>query len=563
VGRSAGTDERGFTLIEMVIVVAIVATTVAAGFGVSLASRSFAVSAAATEFDHLLDSARTIAREVQGVTLTFAPDAYGDGTEVRVLAGGPGGALTPTTLPPLHTRATIEETESLHQTPFAFIVHLTGALGGRPGFRFGDATTAAEVGCPPSGAFHFVIRAAGGSADRYVPCRITLASTGPVALETWPGAPTAPLPTPCGGPCAPPTLPSVPASSPSCPPGYAPTNGGCAPTPPPSSGPNYHVSVSLASPTMTVGGTDALTAQATLTNPNAVPAGTPSSIPISVQQVTSAICAASPSGPQPSGSTFVLSGLSAGTCTATIQPDPSGVPGATADSAPISVAISASPVATPRPCDLVTNGKCYQRIVGETNQAFSKFVAPTVACDLADSQACQYVDVIQSIALGAPYTLQAATPPSDAAHELLFKIDKITTVLNECLPFPVIAASTPVNRPIVWPESGIGAPVDAPVGFGEPSIYLTENHVIAGPGAIFQPTLWSHSTTLSELWNAMARHLISPAYMFTFSSAGGSNDIQWFPDFPGCDAVGDPNVQANQFGNVTVVFDFEVYQATP
>ena len=93
--RRTGTGERGFTLIEMVIVVAIVATTVAAGVGLSLASRSFAVSAAATEFDHLLDSARTIAREVQGVTLTFVPDAYGDGTEVRVLAGGPGGTLTP------------------------------------------------------------------------------------------------------------------------------------------------------------------------------------------------------------------------------------------------------------------------------------------------------------------------------------------------------------------------------------------------------------------------------------------------------------------------------------
>ena len=103
------------------------------------------------------------------MTLTFVPDAYGDGTEVRVLAGGPGGTLTPTTLPPLHTRATIEETESLHQAPFAFILHVTGRLGGRPGFHFGDPTTAPELGCPPSGAFHFVIRAAGASGTLVLP----------------------------------------------------------------------------------------------------------------------------------------------------------------------------------------------------------------------------------------------------------------------------------------------------------------------------------------------------------------------------------------------------------
>ena len=180
----SGFCERGFTLIEIVIAVGIVATTVAAGVGLTLASRSFAVAAAATEFDHLLDSARTIAREVQGATLAFVPDAYGDGTEVRVLAGGASSTLTPTTLPPLHTRAVIEELESLHQAPFAFVVHVNGALGGRPGFRVSDKSASAEVGCPASGAFHFVIHAAGGSADRYVPCRVTLAANGPVTFVT-------------------------------------------------------------------------------------------------------------------------------------------------------------------------------------------------------------------------------------------------------------------------------------------------------------------------------------------------------------------------------------------
>jgi prepilin-type N-terminal cleavage/methylation domain-containing protein len=471
VDERSGARERGFTLIEIVIAVAVVAATVAAGLGLSLGSRSFAVAAAATEFDHLLDSARTIAREVQGVTLAFVPDAYGDGTEVRVLAGGPSGALTPTTLPVLHTRATIEEVEALRTPPFAFIVHVNGALGGRPGFRVNETTATAEVGCPASGAFHFVIHAAGGSADRYVPCRATLAATGPVTLSAWPAAPSAASPTPCGGSCAPATLPTAPSSSPSCPPNYTATSGGCAPT---------------------------------------------------------------------------------------ATPTPSPAP-------PIGVLASSSPTATPSPtpCDLVANGKCYRRIVDATNQGFWKFVAPEVVCDPGDPQTCRYVDAIQAIQLGPPYVLQTVTPPSDSDHELLFKINQITGILNGCLSYVVIA-NTPGNMPIVWPASGTGAPVDAPVGFGEPSLYLTENHVISGLGATLNQLLsWTQSATFVEMYEALVQHRIGNAETFTYYSANGSNYVQWFPDFPACDTAGDATVTGNQYGMVTVYFTFEIFQATP
>ena len=139
----------------------------------------------AAEFDQFLDSARTIARSLNGAVLAFTPDAYGDGTEVRLLSGGPNDEPAATTLPMLHARATIEETESLGKVPFAFVVHANGSLSGRPGYRVGDSTKN-DVGCPPSGAFHFVIKAAGGSADRYVPCRMTLANNGPATLTAWP-----------------------------------------------------------------------------------------------------------------------------------------------------------------------------------------------------------------------------------------------------------------------------------------------------------------------------------------------------------------------------------------
>jgi prepilin-type N-terminal cleavage/methylation domain-containing protein len=125
VERASAERDRGFTLIELVIAVGVIAMTAAAGIGISLASRSLAVSTAATEFDQFLDSARTMSRELQGATLVFAPDAYGDGTEVRLLASTPNGTLVATTLPDLHARAIIEETESLGNPPYAFVVHAT------------------------------------------------------------------------------------------------------------------------------------------------------------------------------------------------------------------------------------------------------------------------------------------------------------------------------------------------------------------------------------------------------------------------------------------------------
>ena len=471
--RRSGARERGFTLIEIVIAVAVVAATVAAGLGLSLGSRSFAVAAAATEFDHLLDSARTIAREAQGVTLAFVPDAYGDGTEVRVLAGGPSGALTPTTLPVLHTRATIEEVEALRTPPFAFIVHVNGALGGRPGFRVNDTTATAEVGCPASGAFHFVIHAAGGSADRYVPCRATLAATGPVTLSAWPAAPSAASPTPCGGSCAPATLPTAPSSSPSCPPNYTATPGGCAPTPTPT-------------------------------------------------------------------------------------PTPSPAP-------PIGVPVSGSPTATPKPCDLTANGKCYHRIVDQTNQVFSKYVAPDVVCDTNGSPGCRYIDAIQSIQFGASYNFRPNAPPLDPAHELLFKIDEVAGISEQCLPYSAFA-DVPGGNTILWGGDGAGGPGSIQIGFGQPSLYLTINHVFsdfASMARFQEPESWSPGTTVSELFEAIARREVGDPYTFTYSSldAASSDPIQWYPDFPGCDVSGAPTPPAKQYGMVSVSLVFEVYQA--
>lgn len=570
-GTDLGVKERGsagnagFTLIEIVVAVAIIAATTAAGFGITLASRSFAVSAAASEFDHLLDDARTVAHDLGSATIAFAADAYGDGTEIRVLTPDGNGALMGTKLPPVHSRAAIEETDALGKPPFGFVVHAGGALGGRAGYRTGSPLPP-ETGCPPSGSFHFVIRAAGASADRFVSCRITLASTGPVAFASWPPAPMAPNPTPCGGACPPPVLPTPPSSAPSCPPGYAGNAAGCVPTGP-ATAPHYHVSTSLAAQAMAVGGNDTLTAQAQLTNPNAVPAGTPSSVPVSAS--TDAACSAAPPGWQPSGTTFTLMGLAVGTCTITVTADVSGVPSAAADTATATVSVTGSPSATPRPatCDLVTNGKCYHRIVDQTSQTFWKYVAPDTQCGIVNGTGdCWYIDAIRSIDLYPGFAVQPLFPPIDSAHELLLAIDLISGVDKQCLPFSSFSG-TPAASGISWGGSSIGAPVNAPPGYGQPSLFMTENHILPSgtTGSTGAKSPWPLTTTLSSMYAAVAFQLVGSPYSFTYSSTqvSAGSTLQWHPDFPGCDAAGDLNSPGVQYGFAGVNIVLEAYQANP
>jgi prepilin-type N-terminal cleavage/methylation domain-containing protein len=563
--RASG--DRGFTLIEIVIAVAIIATVAAAGVAVSLGARSFAVSTASAEFDHLLDSARTIARETQGATLVFAADAYGDGTEIRVLTAGPNDSLVATTMPVVHTRAAIEEA-ALGKTPFAFVVHASGALGGRPGYKLGDSTASGEVGCPAAGAFHFVIRAAGARADRVIPCRINLAATGPIAFAPWPPAVVSAPPTPCGGPCQPNPLPTPPSSSPTCPPNFTPTPGGCAPAAAPS-GARYHVTASLAAATMTVGASTTLTAQATLTNAAAVAPGTPASLPVMVQQTSDPICTSTPPGAQPSGAQFVLSALAPGTCTATIGADTTGVPGATADTATVTVAVTGPPVATPSPptCDLVENGKCYHRIVDRTSHTFFKAVTAEIQCPSPiDPASCSYVDAIGGILLSPGYDITPPSPPTDAAHELLFEVSAIVGASKACLPYSAIQAQ-PFGNPIDWSGSTIGGPVDPPAGFGQPETFSTQNRVneLAAPlsGYVESSYVWQEPTTLGALYAAVAQRTIGTTYTFEYFSADASKvtHTSWNPDFPGCDAAGEANAPAQQYGLAGVSLQFEIYQA--
>ncbi|HEX3465855.1 MAG TPA: hypothetical protein VHS78_17540 [Candidatus Elarobacter sp.] len=555
---------------EIVVVVAIVVTTALAGVAISLGSRSFAVATAASEFDHLLDSARTVARETQGATLVFAPDVFGDGTEVRVLTPGPNGALSPTNLPPLHTRAAIEESESLGKAPFAFIVHSTGALGGRPGYRTGNPNTIPEIGCPPTGWFHFLIHAAGATAERTLPCRITLAATAPAALPTWPPASIAPLPTPCStGPCAPAALPTPPSSPATCPPNFTAITAGCTPSSGKSSAPQYHVTASLTSQTLAVGGTDSLAATATLLNAASVPAGTPSTLAVVASNLTASTCSAAKTGPQQIGSVFVITGLAQGTCSVTLTADTSTVPNASSDSTTISASVlpnqPPAPGAGQPPCDLQANGKCYQRIVGETAQAFTKTVFPGTQCtDGTGGNSCSYIDSIARIELAYSYGFRPPVPV-DASHEILFKVLRIIGATYECEPY-LVFADIPAPNPIQWAGATVGAPTNSPVGTGQPGQYITLNHVYSGftDSGIWDETdlTWRAGTTLLALYDAVAMQKTGTEYSFTYSLPTAASDyVLWSPDFPGCDASGDSGQTATQYGVAGANIVFEIYQA--
>jgi hypothetical protein len=70
---------------------------------------------------------------------------------------------------------------------------------------------------------------------------------------------------------------------------------------------------------------------------------------------------------------------------------------------------------------------------------------------------------------------------------------------------------------------------------------------------------------LLDVLQAVANGRIGSAYSFTFSSSADTAGqfVQWYPDFPGCDASGDQNNSGNVYGIATLELVFEIYQAVP
>jgi hypothetical protein len=199
-------------------------------------------------------------------------------------------------------------------------------------------------------------------------------------------------------------------------------------------------------------------------------------------------------------------------------------------------------------------------------KSFIKTVSPDTTCDGTQIYvSCTYLDSIRFIGIDG-YSFKPPVAPLDAAHELLFKIDRVDGLINECIPFSRFADSNTAD-PLPLVASAVGGPANPPIGFGQPSTFVTVNHVFAGTiPDWFNEKVESRNVipTLYDLIEALTRTKPGVAYSFTYYSpdAALTSSITWLPDFPGCDNAGDVTNPGIEYGNVDAHLSFEVFQAT-
>lgn len=215
--------EAGFTLVEMIVVTAIV--VIAAGtFGTFfLAGASPAVAAAGRDVTAAFDEARRAAIAFDAATVVFAPARSGSGYSARIYARAPGdAAFAARNGPTYDSTVTISETASPLGAPgFAFALDAHGNITGYA--NFGAAQTSFTTrSCPATGAFTLQLSYERDVRSVTIPCRLGLSSATPVTFAT-PAAPvsatrfpvqTCPAPPACSlAPIAAATVPAVPPSS--------------------------------------------------------------------------------------------------------------------------------------------------------------------------------------------------------------------------------------------------------------------------------------------------------------------------------------------------------------
>ncbi len=184
----------------------------------AMASRPSAVNAAAQRFDALIEEGRTIGRQFDtGATIVFTP-RYPDGFNATLYRNRPSTLpLVATNTPVLVSTAAIVEQETNSVPGFALAIHANGDIAMIPGYHLG-ATGIAEMACPASHNYQFVLSFAGHSVMRVLPCAAILATTGTPTFAPFPAAPTQTPGLP-GTTCTNCTSIPLPSATPSCPAG--------------------------------------------------------------------------------------------------------------------------------------------------------------------------------------------------------------------------------------------------------------------------------------------------------------------------------------------------------
>jgi prepilin-type N-terminal cleavage/methylation domain-containing protein len=215
--------EDGFTLIEMIVVTAIVVIVAGTLGTLFLAGASPAVASAGRDVTAAFDEARRAAIAFDAATVVFAPAKSGTGYSARIYRRFPGDpAFQPRNGPTYDSTVTISETASPLGAPgFAFSIDSHGTVTGFANFTASETSFTIRP-CPATGAFTLYLAYASDTRTIAVPCQLPLSSTTPVVYETPPAAfaPTsAPNPTcPSSETC---TLALVPPPrAATCPPGY-------------------------------------------------------------------------------------------------------------------------------------------------------------------------------------------------------------------------------------------------------------------------------------------------------------------------------------------------------
>jgi prepilin-type N-terminal cleavage/methylation domain-containing protein len=198
--------EGGFTLIEVIVVVAIVALAAGAVGTLFLAGASPAVAVAAGDVGAAFAETRQTALDFDAATLVFAPLSAG-GYSARIYQRFPGDpAFAPRNGPTYDSAVSIGETAAPLGAPgFAFGVDSRGAVTGYANYVAGAAAFAI-VACPASGAFSLRLAYVRDVRVVAIPCTLGPSAVAPVAFATPPPAYTpAPLPNetcPAGRTCS-------------------------------------------------------------------------------------------------------------------------------------------------------------------------------------------------------------------------------------------------------------------------------------------------------------------------------------------------------------------------